>query len=198
MDPLAAQEYILAKLKAELPPGRTYHCLEHTLDVYASVIDIAYEEGVEGEDLALLKMAALYHDAGFTEDDTDHELVGCRIVRTSLPDFGFSEEQIERVCHMIMSTRIPQSPKDRLGQILCDADLDYLGRNDFVRIGNTLFEEFRIYGVLRTEREWNELQERFLERHRYFTATNIRLREPVKQQNLSAVRAWLAANPRRA
>ncbi len=51
------------------------------------------------------------------------------------------------------------------------------------------------YGVLSTEREWNELQERFLERHKYFTATNKRLREPVKQEHLAAVKAWLANNP---
>lgn len=192
MNAEAARTYILAKLRNELPASRTYHSLEHTLDVYASVIDIAHAEGVTGEELTLLKTAALYHDAGFTEQDTHHEEAGCRIVRASLPGFGFSEQQVLAVCRMIMCTRIPQSPEDHMGRILCDADLDYLGRNDFVRIGNTLFEEFRTYGVLSTEREWNALQVKFLEKHRYFTPTNIALREPVKQQHLSALRAWLA------
>lgn len=89
----------------------------------------------------------------------------------------------------------PQAPRNKLARILCDADLDYLGRPDFVRIGSTLFTEMKHYGVLSTEREWNELQERFLERHKYFTATNKRLREPVKQEHLAAVKAWLANNP---
>lgn len=194
MDTQAARSYILAKLKAELPLDRTYHSLAHTLDVYASTIEIAEKEGVVGEDLALLKIAALYHDSGFIIQGQDHEVVGCGIVREHLPGFGFTEEQVEKICRMIMGTRIPQSPEDHLSRILCDADLDYLGRGDFRRIGDTLFAEFLAYGVLRTEREWNELQVQFLERHTYFTDTNKALREPVKQQHLNDIRAWLASH----
>ena len=192
MDATGAKAYILQRLRAELPPLRTYHSLEHTLDVYASCIDIAEKEGVVGDDLILLKTAALYHDSGFILQDRDHEEAGCSIVQAHLPTFGFDAVQVERICAMIISTRIPQSPGDQLSRILCDADLDYLGRPDFDRIGATLFAEMRTYGVLSTEREWNELQERFLDRHRYFTNTNKDLREPVKQQHLSAVRTWLA------
>lgn len=195
MDPQAARAFILEKLRRELPATRTYHSLEHTLDVYASVVDIAEQEGVTGEGLDLLKIAALYHDAGFTVQDVDHEQAGCSIVRETLPRFGFTADQVERVCAMIMATRIPQAPYDELSRILCDADLDYLGRSDFERIGGTLFSELRHYGVLNTEREWNELQMRFLERHTYFTTTNIRLREPSKQDHLAVVRDWLRRNP---
>jgi len=195
MDPQAARTYILTRLRTELPVARTYHSLEHTLDVYASVVDIAEQEGVTGEGLTLLKIAALYHDCGFTVQDLDHELAGCGLVREKLPEFGFSAEQVERICDMIMSTRIPQTPRNKLARILCDADLDYLGRGDFERIGSALFQEMRHYGVLSTERQWNELQVRFLERHKYFTATNKRSREPVKQQHLAKVKDWLLGNP---
>ena len=191
MDPQAARTYILHKLRTELPKERTYHSLEHTLDVYASVVDIAQQEGVEGEGLTLLKIAALYHDSGFTVQDMDHEQAGCTLVREKLPEFGFTSAQVELVCEMIMATRIPQSPRNKLARVLCDADLDYLGRGDFLRIGEFLFKEMRHYGVLSTEKEWNRLQERFLERHHYFTGTNKRLREPVKQEHLRTVREWL-------
>lgn len=195
MDPQAARAYILRKLRDELPEARTYHCLEHTLDVYASVVDIAEQEGVTGEGLILLKIAALYHDAGFAVQDLEHEKASCAIVREKLPEFGFAPEQVELVCEMILATRIPQAPRNKLARILCDADLDYLGRGDFIRIGSTLFAEMKHYGVLKTEREWNELQVRFLERHKYFTATNKRLREPVKQGHLAVVKEWLERNP---
>lgn len=194
MDAQGAKTYILSRLKEELPPERTYHCLEHTLDVYASVIGIAEQEGLAGEDLTLLKMAALFHDAGFTVQDSDHEEAGCDIVRGTLPGFGFTTAQVESICELIMATRIPQTPRSELARMLCDADLDYLGRADFRRIGDTLFEEMRSYGLLSTEREWNELQERFLVQHEYFTETNKRLREPVKQAHLEEVRAWLRSH----
>ncbi len=195
MDSSGARAYILEQLRTRLPIERSYHSLEHTLDVYASAISIAEQEGVDGEGLVILKIAALYHDAGFLTQDTDHEEAGCRIVKEVLPGFGFNERQIELICDMIMSTRIPQSPRNKLARILCDADLDYLGRPDFQRIGATLFKEMRTYGVLSTEREWNQLQVRFIERHTYFTQTNKQLREPLKQAHLAEVRAWLQQNP---
>lgn len=191
MDPQGARAFVLDKLGSELPIERTYHSLEHTLDVYASAVDIAEKEGISGEGLILLKTAALYHDVGFTEQNMDHETAGCRIVRGSLPGYGYSAQQIEKVCDMILSTRIPQAPRNKLGRILCDADLDYLGRDDFRSIGSLLFNEMKHYGVLSTELEWNKLQERFLTRHKYFTATNKVHREPVKQKHLEDVKAWL-------
>lgn len=193
MDHRAAKAFILAKLKAELPPTRTYHSLEHTLDVYASVIDIGEREGVAGLDMILLTTAALFHDAGFIHVDLEHEAESCRITRQHLPQWGFSADQVARICDMIMATRIPQAPHDKLSRILCDADLDYLGRGDFFSIGHTLFEELRAYKVLTTEHEWNVIQDRFLSRHHYHTGTNRALREPRKQQHLAEIRRMLAA-----
>jgi len=192
MDHRAAKTFILAKLKAELPAQRTYHSLGHTLDVYASVIDIGEREGVVGTDMVLLTTAALFHDAGFLHVDFEHEEESCRITREHLPQWGFSEDQVARICDMIMATRIPQRPHDKLSRILCDADLDYLGRADFFTIGHTLFEELRSYKVINTEHEWNLIQDRFLSKHHYHTGTNRSLREPLKQQHLAEVRRRLA------
>jgi len=191
MDQRAAEKFVLGKLKADLPKERTYHCFEHTRDVYDAAVAIAQHEGINGEDLDLLRTAALFHDSGFILQNLDHEEASCTIVRESLPRFGYNKAQVEYICAMIMATKIPQSPRDKLSRILCDADLDYLGRPDFFHIGGSLFEELKSYGVLSTEREWNELQLRFIEKHRYFTPTNKRTREPVKQVHLEQVRKRL-------
>ena len=195
MDQPGAESYILARLRHGLPKERTYHNFSHTLDVYRAVVAVATEENIHGEDLDLIRTAALYHDSGFLLQDHDHEEGGCRLAREALPRFGYSERQIQRVCDMVMATKVPQRPKDHLGMVLCDADLDYLGRPDFFRIGTTLFWELKHYGVLKTEREWNELQVRFLEQHRFFTETSRLLREPVKQEHLRKVKVWLADHP---
>lgn len=195
MDQPAAEIFILAKLRQGLPKERTYHSFSHTLDVYRTVVAIAMEEGVEGEDLDLLRTAALYHDSGFLVQDHDHEEASCALARESLPQFGYAVAQIDRVCRMIMATKIPQQPHDLLSRILCDADLDYLGRADFFRIGSTLFSEFKHYGVVNNERAWNELQVRFLEKHKYFTDTSRAMREPVKMRHLREVKDWLVNNP---
>lgn len=195
MDIEAAREFILAELRQKLRPDRSYHSLEHTLDVYTSTTSIAQQEGVAGDGMGLLKTAALFHDSGFLNLPEDHEAGSCLLVQEHLPQFGYTDAQIDQVCKMIMATKIPQTPQDSLSNILCDADLDYLGRPDFHRIGHLLFLEMKHHGQLSTEREWYELQERFLAGHHYFTATCQQRREPMKQKHLAEIRAWLAKHP---
>ena len=193
MDFQQAKKYITARQRKDLPKHLSYHSLSHIKDVYASAKRIAKAEGITGEDLTLLLTAALYHDCGFMVQAKDHERISCDIARQNLPGFGYSPEQIERLCGMIMATRVPQEPHNLLEQIICDADLDYLGRDDFSTIGDKLFLELQVYGIIRDEREWNELQVRFLEKHHYFTQTAIATRKSLKDAHLAELKAGLAA-----
>lgn len=194
MDHQAAQAFILEELVTGLPGYRTYHSVEHTLDVHGAAIRIGRAEGVSGEALDLLGTAAIFHDAGFLVCPDRHERGSCMLARQHLPHFGYTPDQVKRVCEMIMATSLPQSPEDLLGQILCDADLDYLGRDDFWTIGDRLFRELQGQKTLAGRKEWNLMQEKFLSGHAYYTGTSQRLRESVKQQHLAEVRKWLREN----
>ena len=91
-----------------------------------------------------------------------------------------------------MATQIPQKPRNLTEQILCDADLDYLGRDDFFTIGDKLFAELSMYGMINTEEEWNRLQTGFLEKHHYFTVTALKLRKDKKDENLAIVKSKIS------
>ncbi|HEY5916270.1 MAG TPA: HD domain-containing protein, partial [Chryseolinea sp.] len=183
----AAEEQILQKQSDELPKDLTYHNIEHIEDVVQSSIEIAEKEGVSPDDIRLIRIAAFYHDSGFIKSPKNHEEHGCTFARATLPSFGFTAQQIEIVCGMIMATKIPQTPQTSLEKILCDADLDYLGRDDFYAIGNKLFEEMKTRGFVDSEREWNLIQKTFLESHRYHTAHSRSNREAKKQQHLQEI-----------
>lgn len=184
----SACQYIIDELTAHLSPRLTYHTVQHTHDVAAQAERIARAEGItNAESLALLKTAACYHDAGFMHVYDEHEAESCRIARRMLPTFGYTSNQIDQVCRAIQATRIPQTPVDQLGTILCDADLDYLGRADYYRISQTLLAEWISYNRLPDPGRWLPIQQSFLGNHRYFTATNQQLREPRKQQALAAI-----------
>lgn len=183
------KDHVLHKLQYGLPTYLTYHNIAHTMDVLKQCEAIARESGIKNaEDLLLLKVSALYHDTGFLYCYKGHEEKSCEIAAQELPQFGFSPKQIERICGMIRATRLPQSPTNVLEEIICDADLDYLGRNDFFTIGEGLFREFVYQKVVTDEREWNQLQVRFLETHHYFKAATTQKREAAKQQHLSMVK----------
>lgn len=187
------QRHVVNKLQARLPQQLTYHSLSHTLDVLKQAENIALAEGFTCPDgLLLLKVAALYHDAGFTANYQEHEAEGCIIAQQELPGFGLSEAQISDICGMIKATKIPQSPSSQLEQILCDADLDYLGREDFTQIAQRLFEELVTFKVLEREDEWNALQVKFLEKHEYFTCFSKQNRDKLKLAHLEALKAKIS------
>lgn len=189
----AAKFFILDKLERELPARLTYHGLHHTLDVLAITKELCFLEGISAYDTMLLKTAALFHDSGFIISNVAHEQQGCRISRQLLPQFGYSSAEIEQICGMIMATKIPQSPQTFLEEIICDADLDYLGREDFYQIGSTLFSELKAYDILQTEQEWNLIQVKFLENHTFFTPTNRQRRAPRKAEYLDELRGVVGA-----
>ncbi len=188
----AAKAFILDKLERELSEKLTYHGLHHTLDVLATTEELCYFEKVPPYESLLLKTAALFHDAGFTISNVTHEALGCDLARQHLPLYDYLPIEIDRICGMIMATKIPQNPHNYLEQIICDADLDYLGRDDFYTIGATLFEELKTYNVLHTEEAWNRLQVNFLEKHSFFTKTNRRRRAPRKQRYLEELKKIVA------
>ena len=192
MDYTGAKAYILKRLKEELSPRLSYHGVHHTLDVLNVVEQLCVSENVSPQDTLLLKTAALYHDSGFIINNMNHEELSCTIARKNLRWYGYNLRDIESICGMIMATKIPQNPHNFLEKILCDADLDYLGRDDFYPIGETLYEELKAYNVLHDREAWNRLQVNFLEVHTFFTPTNKKLRENKKIQHLTELKAVVA------
>lgn len=182
------QEIILDKLEKELPDYLYYHNVKHTVDVVTEVELIGWAEGVSDDDILILKTAALFHDAGHTIAYDEHEHHGTLLARDILPGFGYNEEQIERVCEVIMATRMPPSPKNLLEKIICDADLDYLGRSDMIPVSNTLYKELKEQNKIGTLTEWNRLQVKFITGHQYFTSTAQSLREVNKQKQIERIR----------
>lgn len=187
------EKFILDKLERELPANLYYHGLHHTLDVFNAAREIAAEEALTEYELKLLRIAVLYHDAGFTTVYKNHEEKACEMVKKDLPKYGYTEKEIDQICGMIMATKIPQNPKNKLEMIICDADLDYLGRHDFKEISNTLFQEMKIYVNLHDEKEWYNIQKKFLGNHTYFTDFGKLQREPLKQKHLDEINRILAA-----
>ena len=72
--------------------------------------------------------------------------------------------------------------------IICDADLDYLGREDFPIISDYLRQELIHVGKIKTNKEWDELQIKFLSTHQYYTSSSKKTRDLKKQGNLKLVK----------
>jgi len=182
------QEMILDKLESELPAYLYYHNVKHTVDVVTEVELIGWAEGLDDEGILMLKTAALLHDAGHTITYDDHEFHGTELAREFLPGFAYSPEQIEKICNIIMATKLPPQPNDIYQKIICDADLDYLGRSDMIPVSNTLYKELKEQNKIGTFNDWNRLQMKFISGHSYFTKTARSLREVNKQKQIERIK----------
>jgi uncharacterized protein len=181
------KEQIFDKLEKELHPHLSYHNIDHTTDVMQAAETIAGNEGISSDDKRLLLTAALFHDSGFLVAREGHEVFSCDIARQYLPEYGYTAGEIARICGMIMATRLPQSPQNLLEQILCDADLDYLGRDDFFMLSDKLFDELRAENLVKDKEEWDMQQTDFMQNHRYFTQTSVNRRQAKKEEYIKLI-----------
>jgi uncharacterized protein len=184
----AARDFILNKLKTGLRSDLYYHCYSHTVDVYEAATRLATMEKINAVELVLLETAALYHDSGFLMGYNKHEELSILFVKEYLPEFGYSENEIEVICNMISATQLPQSPQTHLEKILCDADLDYLGRDDFFMVANKLLCEWNEYGMSTSLKNWYHIQAEFLNNNTYFTNSAIILRNEKKSIHLEQIK----------
>lgn len=181
-----ARRYAIQRLANGLSPLFHYHALTHTFyDVLPAVERLAALEQVDSEAELLLRTAAVFHDIGFVEQRHEHEAIGIQIAATILPEFGYRDTQIQAISGMILATRLPQTPRSPLEQLLADADLDVLGRDDFLVRNQALRKELAAFGTTMTDAQWYEGQINFLENHRYWSASARKRRDEGKQQNIA-------------
>lgn len=186
------EEYMLQKLEQGLPKNLYYHNLKHTIDVYTQVELIGRNENISKADMLVLRTAALFHDAGHLIDYEMHEELGVNLAHEILPDYKYSTQQIEQISELILATKMPPNPRNKLEQIICDADLDYLGRTDFIPVSNMLYKELHERGKFDSIRDWNQFQINFIEGHQYFTQTAINQRNVNKATQLQNIKLLMS------
>ena len=177
----AAISHILNRLYSELSPDLYYHGVHHTLEVMEACKHISEQEDVNDSESNILLLATAYHDCGFLEVYKDHESAGGRIAARTLKEFGISNDIIQRVINLIDSTRIPQGAKNHLEEIICDADLDYLGGENYDDIADTLRRELFENDFIDESINWVQFQLKFLDSHHYWTEHSKKHQEPGKQ-----------------
>ena len=177
-------------LENELSPDLSYHGLHHTQDVHRVCLFYIDHYGLDKTEARLLEIAAVGHDTGFTKSYDHHEEISAEITAALMKEDGYPKNQIKKVTEMILSTKIPQNPSNFHCALLCDADLDYLGRDDFKEIGTTLKQEWINYRRFpNLEENFDNIQIGFLKGHCYHTEYAKEHRSPIKINHLERLEA---------
>lgn len=184
---------ILEILHSQLSKDLHYHGVHHTLDALDTCSVYLRHIKINNHEAKLLRLGILFHDIGFTVSNRDHELRGAEIARKILTEFDFKEVDIEIIENLILCTKVPQNPKSLLEKLICDIDLDYLGRSDFYQISDSLFRELQVLTGLTNKNEWNKIQVKFLEAHQYHTDYAIQKRQPEKEKRILEIKKLIQA-----
>jgi predicted metal-dependent HD superfamily phosphohydrolase len=185
MNFIAAKNYIAGRLEKELSSNLHYHRIEHTFDIHRAALQLMVMENTDPYSAKLIETATFYHDAGMITSYQDHELVSVDLARKILPEFDYSDQEIEEISALILVTQMPQAAITQNEMIICDADLDALGREDFFITSLQLQLEWKLYGVMDTTiMEWFKFEIDFMEKHNYYTSSARKLRDVQKRRNL--------------
>jgi len=184
-------------LLSELPEKLHYHGIRHTISALDNCEDYIRHYEIDKYQAKLLRIGVLLHDIGFTVSMDDHELEGARIANELMTDLEFSKSDIKVVTELILATKLPQKPKNLLESIICDVDLDYLGRKDFYKISDLLYEELLERFDFFDKNEWNKMQIKFLENHTYHTEFAVKRRQKCKEQRIAELNYKVSSEGRK-
>lgn len=169
-----------------------FHNYQHTLDVVENANLIAAQSGIAEENRELLVISAYFHDVGNMEANKAHEMLSCSIARSFLESENYPEEKIKQIENIILATDIHRKPANLLEEIICDADLGHLGKKSFLTKNRLLREEWENFlGMIFTDKEWLQLNVRFLDEHQFYTAIARKIYGEQKSRNLINLREAL-------
>jgi class 3 adenylate cyclase/predicted metal-dependent HD superfamily phosphohydrolase len=184
---LDLEEFIIQKLKNELPETLYFHNSQHTSHVHYQAELLGRSENITPTELLLVRSAALCHDIGYIDTVEGHEQRSVEMARKILPMYGYTEVQINEISKLILSTRMPSNPTNLMEKIIIDANFDHIGRVDFLIESDRLFQEYRTLGKTSSKKEWNDLQINFLKKFDFFTAAGQRMREVTREQQIENI-----------
>ena len=170
-DPIVDRvESISSSIIAGLPSGYAYHSLEHTRQVVENARFLARAASLPENDTMLTLTAAWLHDVGFEVTYFGHEEESCKIARSVLTEL-LNDKDIRTVESAIRATKIPQQATNPIAEVLCDADLLYLGGNEFSLWSGRLREE-HLHCLNRTynDIEWLDINLDFMRDRTFYTA----------------------------
>jgi predicted metal-dependent HD superfamily phosphohydrolase len=180
-----AQQFVRSFFQNKISPELVFHNLDHTRDVVRICETMAEHYKLSNGDTQVLLLAAWFHDTGYSAGILHHEDESVRVAEHFLNARSAAPELIEQVKNSILATRMPQSPKNLIEQILCDADLYHLGTSAFADKNKLLRQEInKVLENRISKKDWKKKNIEFLQSHQYFTDYAKQRLDPVKKINL--------------
>ncbi|MFE0773805.1 hypothetical protein [Streptomyces sp. NPDC058861] len=125
-------------------PQRRYHTVDHLRAVLDRVDELT-DQGGEGGELELVRLAAWFHDAVYRPDRSENEERSALLAEKALAEAGLTPHEVTEVARLVRLT-VTHDPADGdlNGETLCDADLAILAAapDAYARYAAAVREEY--------------------------------------------------------
>lgn len=164
-----ASQYVKETLK-KLSNIYTFHCLQHTIEVVNASVRIAKHCNLSSSELELVLIASWFHDTGYKISPFNHEEHSIKIAREFLSERGYPDQGIMMISGCIKATQLPQTPKNLLEEVICDADMFHLSTDDYWSKNQLLKRELELLTKSQVRNDqWCFENLNFLRQHQYHT-----------------------------
>ncbi|MFD7963641.1 hypothetical protein ACFV5J_22850 [Streptomyces zaomyceticus] len=107
-------------------PQRRYHTVDHLRAVLDRIDELA-DQGGEGGELELVRLAAWFHDAVYRPERSENEERSAVLAEKALTEAGLTPHEVAEVARLVrLTVTHDPAPGDLNGETLCDADLAIL------------------------------------------------------------------------
>lgn len=188
------EAYVEGLFKQNPAPSLRFHTLSHTKNVVKNTMSIAGHYNVSENEMFILYAAAWFHDTGYLFAEPQyHEKESCLIMEEFMAEEDIDIRLTNKIKQCIMATKVLQNPQNKLGEIICDADVFHFGTKNFHENNQRAFEEYVLrYGQI-DRVEFNKTTIRMLKTHRFFTGYCRRLLNQQKEKNIIALEKKLCS-----
>jgi len=177
------EEMIIKMFDDEASPNLYFHNSVMVKNICNNVELLSTAENLPDEEFINLSLASVFLLTGFISDYEKPMEASIRLVEEILPDYGFSQENIE-----LTGKIIKNSYEDRYeslsDKILHDAKYDYLGRVDYLKLTDKMLRERTEYGKHSAKKIWVKDQKQLLTDHEFLTKTARLLRSVTVEEQL--------------
>lgn len=183
------EKYVIDFFSAGKCASFCFHNEEHTKSVVAAAKEMSVFYNLSEEDRFIVLSAAYLHDLGYAAGGAkNHENRSAQIARECLTKEQVPQDVIQKIEACILSTQIPQNPKNLLEQIICDADLFHFGTSAFTERNKLMHVEAEKETGLKIDKNfWRSGSIRLLEEHKYHTTYAQDKLNEGKAQNIKAL-----------
>ncbi|MCF8373397.1 MAG: HD domain-containing protein [Bacteroidales bacterium] len=141
IDLLEETEGYVKNLFENIPDNLIYHQLSHTIEVVEAARTIGQAIHLSPEEMQILLLSAWFHDTGYLKTYLHHEEESIHIARQFFNSINANSKLIEQIAGCINATKVPQKPKTKIEEAVCDADMFHLAQDNFCDKSKLLFEE---------------------------------------------------------